>query len=368
MTKSKPKTASQSELSRPISAAESVLAEFGKTTLDRVSSVALAAERIIKSTASHHLPIIRRNYRTKVRSLLSSIGGSDGKSAASVAEQLEQALQNATLAYYLSLRLHNNNYHHLALLADYILLIEVCCHFPDGSQQQEDALVFLRRCESIVAPETFASHPDQPKACAAQPIVAALLEDWGHREDSQKLFAAHVSTASRIFGALHPATADAALQSAAFHCRHNEHGLCLRQCRVALSVVVLHCGLWNTTAGQLNFHIGTQLSSMGLQSQATFFFQRAVDIFEYVAVDAAGSTGSGSSGRQPTPSSEGNVDKSFLGSTILWHALSSFQLHCVQKEAGNSFVALRHLREVSSRDTNCVKHSFLIEPFVSSIL
>ena len=380
---------SRSEVSRPVSSTESALSKFDSATLDRISSVAVQAERIIESGSKKHLPVIRKNYRTQVRSLLAkaaqeaaagkeNTGVDQSRSSSSLHKRkesnpsthlflpkhagggsrhggegggpggsLELALHKATLAYYLSLHLHEHNYHHLALLSDYILLIEVCCRFPAGSRQHEDAEIFLVRCESIVSEETIARHPDQCKACAAQPIVAGLLEDWNRLESAQKLFAAHTHAATSIYGTLHPASGDAALQEAAFHARHNAHALCLRQCRVALSIVVLHAGLWNATAAQLNFHIGTHLRSMGLQSQAAFFFQRAADVFEYVATSALQPNSDRPAGGYSHSLSVGQpVDKSAAGSALLWFVLSSFQLHAVQREAENNYLALRHLREV----------------------
>lgn len=407
---------SRNEVSRPVSSTESALAKFDSATLDRVSSVAVQAERIIESGSKKHLPVIRKNYRAQARSLLAKAaqeptgkentaaqGRGSSSSSSSLSSNslqkhaggrsrssgegggggagsgsLELALHKATLAYYLSLHLHEHNYHHLALLSDYILLIEVCCRFPAGSRQHEDAEIFLVRCESIVSEETIARHPDQCKACAAQPIVAGLLEDWNRLESAKKLFAAHTHAASSIYGALHPASGDAALQEAAFHARHNAHALCLRQCRVALSIVVLHAGLWNATAAQLNFHIGMHLRLMGLQSQAAFFFQRASDVFEFVATSALqpGSSpdppeegASSSSSSSPHPGGNPPVDKSAAGSALLWFALSSFQLHAVQREADNNYVALRHLREVPALrgvGVSCVQCPFVrvrvIEP------
>jgi hypothetical protein len=387
---------------RPVSAAADVVEKFGPATLDRVSAVAVQVEQIISSGSSEHLPALRRKYREQTRSLLATVeqalrtspaGGSSSADsdstttsaaapAAAVEKQLSLALHKATVAYYLSLHLHRGNYHHLALLSDYVLLVEVCCQFPDGAQQHADGQVLLDRCVDIVTPPFLERHPDQCKACAAQPIVASLLEDWGRLDAAGALFASHARAAADIHGALHPCTADAALQCAAFYARANAHGECLRQCRAALAIVVLHTGLWNCTAGQLNFHVGTQLLALGLHSQAGFFFQRAADVFEFVAQAAfegrrgrgAGSSygdvsgGGGVAGSNPARDAQTatlaardddgqqqqqKVDASVAGSALLWHALCNYQLCAVHREADNSFVALRHLREVRNTHHNC---------------
>ena len=360
----------RAEASRPVSALEQTVRDFDAATLDRVAAVALQAERIIESGTRKHLPVLRRNYRAQVRSLLAAVADSATSSASAKSTtaatptgadaaaanswvaadgNLALALHKATLSYYLSLYLHANNYHHLALLSDYILLIEVCCRYPAGSVQHNDADVLLDRCMSIVSEDAFTRHPDQCKACAAQPIVAALLEDWGRHDAAGKLYATHATSAAAIYGALHPATADAALQCATFHARANAHALCLRHCRTALSIVVLHAGLWNATAGQLNYHVGAQLRCMGLQSQAAFFFQRAADVFEFVASEACDvADGTHDSVDLPdrNDATGDGPDRSALGSALLWYVLASFQLHAVHREADNFFVALRHLREV----------------------
>ena len=192
---SRTKLSANREKTRPLTVVETALNQFGSTeVVDRASAVAIQAQRIVTKTPQKHLPTIRKNYRSQTRALLASLDStnvvapnSDDRKQENRANQLKLALQQATLAYHLSLHLHNHDYFHLSLLPDYILLVKVCSEFPKNSQQHKDAIVLLERCKTIVASNKLSQHSDQDKSCAAQPIVAALLEQWGNPEAAAQL-------------------------------------------------------------------------------------------------------------------------------------------------------------------------------------